>query len=108
MFAQGQRLNKIIAVTFLLLFCFVHIAKATHTHTSQIISKGKKAIANQSHLTPACSICDFHLAQEILIQISFAIEPNVSQKCFKLFNFQSSLHTISANSLLLRGPPMFS
>ncbi len=108
MFVKRQPMNKTIAVIFLLLFSFVHIAKAAHTHSCQTVTKEAKTISDKSNLATACAICEFQVAKELLLPVLLSISPITTYTNSEFIAYLSPLHFIEHKSLLLRGPPVFS
>lgn len=108
MFVKRQQMNKAIAVIFLLLFSFVHIAKAAHTHSCPTVAKEAKTISDKSTLSTACSICEFQIAKDSLLPELITISPITTYANSEFIVFLSPLYFIEHNSLLLRGPPALS
>jgi hypothetical protein len=96
-------LQKLLAFLLLMVFLFIHVAKAVHRHEPTTTGFSFELKVQKSS---DCAICDYHLAKDADLHTA-TIEPtqNVLSAYCNMVAYQSRLTSSIGLSYSDRGPP---
>jgi hypothetical protein len=102
-FLRTSYCRKTVAVTFLLLFVFIHGVKALHTH--DLTSTNSLAKSTSVKTDFYCAICDFQLAKDCDIEIPVLTFSAPVQFVEVYYNYTITSHDAFPVTSVVRGPP---